>query len=85
MTWPGVRVIEVDKSCFKSFAGLRSFLLNQALARDFVEGGHDDHVGTLQIWTRPSGKRHSISLALETNKHQAAMLPCPGRMCNFNL
>ena len=31
---------------------------------------------TLQIWTRPSGNRHFISLTLETNKHpyQASVL-----------
>ena len=39
ITWPGVRDNKVDQSCFKPFTGLRSCLLNQALAREFVEGG----------------------------------------------
>ena len=37
LSWPGIRVNEVDQSCFKSFTGLRSCFLNQAPAREFVE------------------------------------------------
>ena len=39
--WYGVKGIEVDQSCFKSFTGLRSGSLKYAPAREFAEEIHD--------------------------------------------
>ena len=43
LSWPGVRVNEVDQSCFESFIGLRSGLLNRMPPRNGAQRGGQNH------------------------------------------